>query len=58
MESSATVLSTMRRKKKTYCSNITGSFFFFKRIDRIESSKEREPVPSTSAVSETAVCPA
>ena len=27
---------------------------FFKRVDRIESSKEPEPVPSMSGVSETA----
>ncbi|XP_059984138.1 uncharacterized protein LOC132508194 [Lagenorhynchus albirostris] len=30
---------------------------FFKRVDRIESSKEPEPVPSTSGMSETAACP-
>ena len=30
---------------------------FFKRVDRIESSKEPEPVSSTSGVSETAACP-
>ena len=30
---------------------------FFKRGDRIESSKEPEPVTSTSSVSETAACP-
>ena len=30
---------------------------FFKRVDRIESSKEPEPVPSTSGVSEAAACP-
>ncbi|KAJ8776637.1 hypothetical protein J1605_015226 [Eschrichtius robustus] len=30
---------------------------FFKRVDRIESSKEPEPVPSTSGVSESAACP-
>ena len=30
---------------------------FFKRVDRIESSKESEPVPSTSGVSEIAACP-
>ena len=29
----------------------------FKSVDRIESSKEPEPVPSTSGVSETAACP-
>ena len=30
---------------------------FFKRVDRIESSKETEPVPSTSGVSESVACP-
>ena len=30
---------------------------FFKRADRTESSKEPEPVPSTSGVSEIAACP-
>ena len=30
---------------------------FFKRVDRIESSKEVEPVPSMSGVSEIAACP-
>ena len=30
---------------------------FFKRVHRIESSKEPEPVPSTSGMSEIAVCP-
>ena len=30
---------------------------FFKRVDRIESSKEPEPVPSKSGVSEIATCP-
>ena len=30
---------------------------FFKKVDRIESSKEPEPVPSTSGVSEVAACP-
>ena len=30
---------------------------FFKRVDRIESSKEPEPVPSTSGISETEACP-
>ena len=29
---------------------------FFKRVDRIESSKEPEPVPSASGVSEIAAC--
>ena len=30
---------------------------FFRRVDRIESSKEPEPVPLMSGVSETAACP-
>ena len=30
---------------------------FFRRVDKIESCKEPEPVPATSAVSETAACP-
>ena len=30
---------------------------FFKRVDRIESNKEPEPVTSTSGVSEIAACP-
>ena len=30
---------------------------FFKRVDRIESSKEPEPVPSTSGMSEISPCP-
>ena len=30
---------------------------FFKKVDRIESSKKPEPMPSTSGVSEFAACP-
>ena len=30
---------------------------FLRRVDRIESGKEPEPVPSMSGVSETAACP-
>ena len=30
---------------------------FLKRVDRIESSKEPEPVPSTSSEREIAACP-
>ena len=30
---------------------------YFKRVDRIEPSKEPEPMPSTSGVSEIAACP-
>ena len=33
-------------------------WILFSRVDRIESSKEPEPGPSTSGVSEPAVCPA
>ena len=42
-------------KKKSCYPDTTGSFF--KRVDRTESSKEPEPVPSTSGVSEIAACP-
>ena len=31
--------------------------YFFKTANRIESSKEREPVPSTSGMNVTAACP-
>ena len=49
-------------EKRSYNPGITGSFslsffFFPKRVERIESSKEPEAVPSTSGVSEFAVCP-
>ena len=42
-------------EKNSYYPDITGSFF--KRVDRIESSKEPKPVPSTSGMSEIAACP-
>ena len=35
----------------------TSLHHFFKRVDKIESCKEPEPVPATSAVSETAAHP-
>ena len=38
-----------------YYSDVSRSFFF-KRVDRIESSKEPEPVPSMSGLGETAAC--
>ena len=43
--------------KKKRATTQTSLDRFFKRVDRIESSKEPEPVPSTSGVSETAACP-
>ena len=61
MQSSATRSSMIREKKKkkpSYYPDITGSFF--KRADRIESSKEVElllSVSSVSGVSEIAACP-
>ena len=53
MQSSATVFSMTRTK--SYYSDITE--FFFKRVDKIESIKEPEPVPLASDVSDTAACP-
>ena len=44
---------TYEEKKRSYYPDVPGHFF--KRVDRIESSKE--PVPSVSGVSETAACP-
>ena len=43
--------------EKKRVTNQTSLDCFFKRVDRIESSREPEPVPSTSGVSETAACP-
>ena len=43
--------------KKKRATTQTSLDRFFKRVDRIESSKELEPVPSTSGVSEIAACP-
>ena len=44
------------RKKKSYYSDITASFFF-KQVDRTESSKEPEPVPLMWDMSEITACP-
>ena len=46
---------TYNERKRATTQSITG-LFFFKRVDRIESSKEPEPVPSTSGMSEIAAC--
>ena len=43
--------------QKRRATNQTSLDHFFKRVFRIESSKEPEPVPSTSSVSEIAACP-
>ena len=43
--------------KKERATTRTSLDHFFKRADRIESSKEPEPMPSMSRVSETAACP-
>ena len=45
----------MSSMRQSYYLDVTGSFF--KRVDRIEPSKEPEPVPSTSGVSEIAAFP-
>ena len=42
-------------EKKSHHTDITGSFF--RRVDRIESSKEPEPVPSAAGGSDIAACP-
>ena len=47
----------MRKKKKKRATNQTSLDHFFKRGDRIESSKTPEPVPSASGMSEIAACP-
>ena len=41
-------------KKKKRATTQTSVDHFLKRVDRIESSKEPEPMPSTSGLSETA----
>ena len=46
--------SVMRKKKAATQTSLDS---FFKKVDRIESSKEPEPVPSTSGMNEIAVCP-
>ena len=45
----------IKRNFKAYTQ--TSLDHFFKRVDRTESSKESEPVPSTSDWSEIAACP-
>ena len=55
MQSSATE-SSMRRKKKKKATTQTSLDRFFKRVDRIKSSKEPEPVPF-NVMSEIAGCP-
>ena len=44
----STVLSVMRKKKKKRATTQTSLDCFFKRVDRIKSSKEPEPVPLTA----------
>ena len=44
-------------EKKKRATTQTSLDRFFKRVDRIESSKQPEPVPSPSGVSEIAACP-
>ena len=44
-------------KRATTWTSLDLFFFFFKRVDRIEFSKEPNPVPTTSGVSEIAACP-
>ena len=43
--------------KRKRASTQTSLDCLFKRVDRIKSSKEPEPVPSTSGVSDIAACP-
>ena len=59
MQSRPTVLSMMRKGAtiQALLDHSLSFFFFPKRVERIESSKEPEAVPSTSGVSEFAVCP-
>ena len=53
MQSNATVPS-YEKKRATIQTSLD---HFFNRVDRIESSKEPEPVPSMSGMNEIAVCP-
>ena len=56
-KSSGVVAGTdMKRKKRAINTIQTSLDCFFKRVDRIESSKESEPVISTSGMSDTAAC--
>ena len=54
MQSSATESSMMRKKELLPRHHW---IVFIKRVDRIESSKEPEPVPLVSGMSEVAACP-
>ena len=54
MQSSATASSMTRKKRATTQTSLDR---FFKRVNRIESKEEPEPVPSMSGVSEIAACP-
>lgn len=54
-QSSAAVLSVVRKIKELLPRHHW--IIFFKRVDRIESRKEPELVPSTSGVSEAAASP-
>ena len=45
------------KKRATTWTSLDIIFFFFKRVDQIEFSKEPNPVPATSGVSEIAACP-
>ena len=51
------LLGHLMMRERAATQSITGLFFFFKRVDRTESSKEPEPVPSTSGMSEIAGWP-
>ena len=44
-------------KKKKKATTQTSLNHFFKRVERIVSNKEPEPVPSTSGMSDTSTCP-
>ena len=52
---SSVIISSMTRTKELLPTH--HQVIFFKRVDRIESSKEPEPGPSTSGVSEVAASP-
>ena len=43
--------------EKKRATTLTSLDCFFKRVDRLKSSKEPEPVPSMSSMSEIAACP-
>ena len=50
-----TIMSSMKGGGNT--ATQTSLDHFFKRVDRLESSKEPEPVPSVSGVNDVAACP-